>query len=278
MEDKMRRSFFSTLFAICLISFAAAACSFLPTKSPGLTNGPDTTVPPQITEESASIPPAEEVASTAIPVDSSITVIVPDPLNNLLELHSVKITLAALRPDGTSRSIQVEIDDVGNMHLQYTLPAINISDLPENLDFSEVQTGYEIFMIDGKAFSPSESDQSWLTNPVNTDFAPVLSSQFHSLEGFTTWLDMLPAGSLQATAGETVGGFSTDKYLINGTIGGQQITGALWYDQPTHSLVKAELHIPGVLDSSPENPETGEILITLTAEKTQIPLVSLPPN
>jgi hypothetical protein len=201
---------------------------------------------------------------------------VPDPLNNLLEMRSVKINLTGLRPDGTSRSIQVEIDAIGNMHLRYTLPGINAENLPEGTDLSGAPSGYEIYVIDGKAYAPSESDPTWVTNPVDSDYAPVLKSQMHGLEGFTTWLDILPTGSLQAAGNETLGGFSTDKYTVIGMVDGQQITGMLWYDPQTHSLVKADLHIPAILNSDPANPESGEFLITLVAEKAEIQPVTLP--
>ena len=266
----MRRADISKFFALCLVVLTITACrstSDLPVISS-----------PQVTQNPAATDQAQVPENTATASEVSAAVTVPDPLNNVLDLRSVKINLTGLRPDGTSRSIVVEIDALGNMHLQYTQPRINPADLPEGTDLSAVAIGHEVYVIDGKAYSPSESDPAWVTNPADPDYVPVLKSQMHGLEGFTTWLDILPAGSLQAAGNETLGGFSTDKYTVLGVVDGQQITGMLWYDQQTHSLVKAELHIPAILNSDPENPESGEYLITLAAEKAEIPPVTLPSN
>jgi hypothetical protein len=270
MEDEMRKNFVSCLIAPCLVIFVAAACRF--------TDNLPAIFSPRATENPATLGQPQEAESTTSASETSTTGTAPDPLGNLLQMRSVRIDLTGLRPDGTSRSIQVEIDNIGNMHLQYTLPGITIADLPEGIDLSGVRTGYQIYVINGKAYAPSESDPNWVTNPVNTDYVPVLSSQMHGLEGFTTWLDILPTGSLQAAGNETLGGFSTDKYSVNGIVDSQQITGILWYDTETHALVKAELHIPAILNSDPANPESGEFLVTLDAEKAEITPVTLPSN
>lgn len=201
---------------------------------------------------------------------------VPDPLNKLLGLRSVKISLAGSRSGTGNRSIAAEIDQAGNMHLNYSLPAIQVKDLPAGLSAPEEDTQYEVFVINGSAYVPSEEDPAWKTTPVSRDYFEVLLSRMHGLEGFTLWLDLLPAGSLQAAGSEETGGFSTDKYTVSGTVGGQLITGALWYDKDSHALVKAELHVPASLDSDPAEPETGEILITLDTEKAEITSVTLP--
>jgi hypothetical protein len=265
----MRKAYLSILAAFCLFIFALSACKSTHDQpvisSPGVAQDAAATDQPQI-------------ADTAAVSEASTLITVPDPLNNLLELRSVKITLKGLRPDGSSRSIQVEIDALGNMRLQYTLPAINPVDLLEGTDLSGISFGHEIYVIDGKAYLPSESDPAWGSNPVDPDYIPVLKSQMHGLDGFTTWLDILPTGSLQAAGNETLGGFSIDKYTVLGKVEGQQVTGSLGYDSQTHSLVMAELHIPAVLNSDPANPESGEYLITLVAEKADIPPVTLPSN
>lgn len=264
----MRSAYFSTLVASCLLIFALSACN---------ANSDQLTISsPKLTQNAAATDQPQAAANTDSASEGSAPVIEPDPLNNLLELRSVNITLTGLRPDGTSRSIQVEIDALGNMHLQYTLPGINPADLPEGTDLSGVSSGHEIFVIDGKAYAPSESDPTWVNTTVDPDYMPMLKSQMHGLDGFTTWLDILPTGSLQPAGSESLGGFSTDKYTVLGVVDGQQITGMLWYDSQTHSLVNAELHIPAVLNSDPANPESGEYLITLAAEKAEIPPVTLP--
>ena len=265
----MRRFHISLFLLLCLVMAALSACK--PTPNQPVASSP------QAVQDATATDQTLEGASTAEPSeDSSVSVPKPDPLNNLLDLRAIRITQVGLRPDGTSRAIQVEIDAIGNMHLVYTPPGITSEDLVEGTDISGISFGYEIFVIDGKAYAPTEEDTAWKTTPVDPDYIPVLKDQMHGLEGFTTWLDILPAGSLQAAGNETMGGFTTNKYEVLGVVDGQQITGALWYDQEMHSLVKAELHVPAVLNSDPANPESGEYLITLVAEKADIPLITLP--
>ncbi|NJD59968.1 MAG: hypothetical protein FIA98_11285 [Anaerolineae bacterium] len=135
---------------------------------------------------------------------------------------------------------------------------------------------YEVYVISGKAYMPSTGDPSWANVPAEEDYLPTLSNQLHDLEGFSLWLDLLPKGSLTSAGSEQSGGFSVDKYTVNGLIGDQVITGALSYDQASHALVKSELRVPAVLDSDPEAPEAGEIVITLSASKADIPPITIP--
>jgi len=278
----MRECRFSRLIALCLVLIMAAACNFTPERSSTVTSPaletPAAAASPQVVENATATVQTQDMTSAPAENETSATVTVPDPLDNLLEMRSIKISLSGVHADGTSRSIDVEIDSTGNMHLQYTRPIPASEGLPEGITLPEIVPSYEVYVIDGKAFAPSESDPTWVDNPVDADFIPVLSGQMHGLDGFTTWLDLLPAGSLQPAGNETVGGFSTDKYSISGLVDGQQISGMLWYDPQTHALVKAEMHIPASLNSDPANPESGEILITLAAEKAEIPPITLPSN
>ncbi len=278
----MRRSICIFLLAALFFLLALTACSAAPAPTssplPGSTQIP---VESTQTDESAQTPqPVQTREPTDAPTDddSAPTAAYPDPLNNLLQMRSVKISLNGSRPDGRNRSIAAEIDETGNMRLRYSQPAIKTEALSEGTDVSWVDSFYEIYVIDGNAYAPSESDPTWMDTPVAEDYVTVLSDQMHGLEGFTTWLDMLPRGSLQPAEGETVGGFSADKYAVDGVIGGRQINGALWYDPSTHALVKAELRIPAVLDSDPANPESGDIVITLNAEKSVVEPINLPPK
>lgn len=272
----MRRNLWSLLAAFSLLLFLFTACGGVagtPAPEPDLaTEIPETPVNhPEVVESEAPIQtgePAVEVEATSV----------PDPLNKLFDLRSVKISLVGSRSGKGNRSIIAELDQAGNMHLYYSLPAVQFMELPEGLSLPEGDIQYEVYVIDGSAYVPSEEDPTWKTTPVSTDYFEVLLSQMHGLEGFTLWLDMLPAGSLQEASSEETGGFNTDKYAVSGTVGGQLITGALWYDQSSRALVKAELHVPASLDSDPAVPEIGEILITLNTEKAEIPSVTLPAN
>lgn len=201
---------------------------------------------------------------------------VPDPLDNLIQLRSISITLTGLQPDGSKQSILVEIDAEGSMHVIYSMPPVTGGELPEGADLTGLPANYEVYVIGGSAYAPSDSDPSWTANPFAVDYSSTLSDQVHELDGFTTWLDLLPKGSLKDSGIESIGGFSTNKYSVDGRINGQQVTGMLWYDSQTHSLVQAELHVPAVLDSNPDKPENGEIVITLSARQVEIAPIVLP--
>ena len=153
---------------------------------------------------------------------------------------------------------------------------MGIADLPNPENLSGVTSKHEIFVIDGKAFVPSETDPEWVNNPIDTEYMNTFSNQTHNFCGFTTWLDILPAGSLQSAGSETQGGFSTNKYTIKGTVSDQSIMGTLWFDDSTHALVKAEIHVPNTLNSDPENQESGETVIQLDAEIKEVDPVTLP--
>ena len=272
----MRRNLYSLLAAASFLLFLITACggaAGTPTPSTALeTEVPETLVnTPEVVETEAPIQTQEPAGTVeAQPI--------PDPLNNLLGLRSVKISLNGSRTGGGNRSIVVEIDQAGNMHISYSMPAVTVKEMPEGLILPEGDIQYEVYVIDGSAYAPSEEDPAWTTTPVSADYVVELLSQMHGLEGFTLWLDMLPAGSLEAAGGEETGGFTTDKYAVSGAVSGQLITGALWYDQASHALVKAELHVPASLDSDPAEPESGEIVITLNAEKAEISPINLPSN
>ncbi len=200
----------------------------------------------------------------------------PDPLNDLLLLRSVRITLTSQRPNESLKTIAVEIDSYGNMHIRYDMPVIITEQLPPGLNVSKPVSSYEVYVIDEKAFMPSETNPDWRLNPIASKYSSSLSDQMHSLDGFVLWLDILPKGSLEYSGSESLGGFSANRFTINGLIIDQYVTGMLWYDNLTNALVKAELHVPANLDHTGGEPVDGEIFIQLDAERAEIPPVKLP--
>lgn len=268
--------------SLALVLILASACQSTPDQS-SAGSTVDTEVSSQAapaanTQPAQETPEAQETSASEADIDETPTQPLPDPLDNLLAIRPLKISLNAALPDGTSRSMEVEIDPVGNMVVRASHPQISVADLPEGITLPKESITTEIYVIDGLVYSPTEDDPDWKNSPVEMDYGITLSDQIHGFEGFSTWLDMLPAGSLTAAGDELVGGFATAKYLVNGQVGGQAISGALWYDQATHSLVKAELHVPAALTSNPEAPESGETFITLLAENTEVSPISLPSN
>lgn len=257
------------------------ACKF--TSGPG---NPTTLVPQSSTGEATqttSIPQisiSETPRATPLPQDSlsEIPQATPDgldPLERLIAMDSIKFNLTALQPDGTSRSVQGEIDSTGNMHLKLHSPVLLPPDMPEKFSPTlKLPEDSELFVVGGKAYQPDEQNPSWMTTPVSEDYIVVLSNLLHGQNGPGFWLDILPDGSLQSAGHETVGGFEADKYIVNGTVHGQKITGSLWYE--SHTLVRVELHIPAALLDPNKPAVQGERKITLEAQKASVPPVVLP--
>ena len=200
----------------------------------------------------------------------------PDPLDHLLSLRSIIIQLTAQRPDGSNSSTQVEIDSADNMHVKYSLPALDAKLFPQGFDTSKIPTSSELFVVDGKAYQPSDQDPAWVSVPMDADYLQTLYDELYGPDGVAEWLDILPDGSLVSAGQETVGGFETDKYAVNGTVDGQAITGSLWYEPQSDSLVKAELHVPAALYDPTDKSLTGALKVSLDTQKADVPLVTLP--
>jgi hypothetical protein len=199
----------------------------------------------------------------------------PDPLERLLGMRSIQFNLTALQPDGTSRSVQAEIDSNGNMHLKLHASVSLPPNLPEKFSTtSSLPEESELYVVDGKTYQSDEQNPAWMTTPVAEDYVVVLSNLLHGPNGPGLWLDILPAGSLQSAGRETVGGFDADKYTVNGTVHGQKITGSLWYE--SHTLVQVELHIPAALLDPTKPAAQGELKITLETQKVSGSPVILP--
>lgn len=200
-----------------------------------------------------------------------------DPLDRMLELRSIQFNLTSVQPDGTSPSVQGEIDSAGNMHLQFHSPLTLPEDVSTNLDPNSLPQDFEWYVVDGKTYQPDDQNAAWMTAPLDLDSKEELSSRLHGPDGPGLWLDILPDGSLKSAGRETVGGFTADKYSVNGTVGSQIITGNLWYETQVHALVQVELHIPAALAGDPAKPAaSGELKITLSVQKADVQPVALP--
>jgi hypothetical protein len=201
----------------------------------------------------------------------------PDPLDRLLAMHSIQFNLIALQPDGTLNSVQGKIDSSGNMHLTFHSEASLPAGALENSDPEWLKQDYELYVVDGKAYQPDDQNATWMTTPVEENYGEELSNLLHGQDGPGLWLDILPDGSLQSAGQETVGGFATDKYSVNGAVDNQTITGNLWYETEGYALLKVTLTIPAaLLLSNPSQKAQGELKITLETQKAEVPPVSLP--
>jgi hypothetical protein len=199
-----------------------------------------------------------------------------DPLDRLFSLRSVQFNLTAARPDGTGLSIDVSLDSLGNAYVQHSLPAVDPASLPDGFDVTTLPTGYDMYVVDGKAYKPDTEDPAWMTKPIDENYLKQLDHEMHGPDGPALWLDLLPEEAVQSAGQETVGGFVTDKYTVNGQIDGQTVSGALWYEPQADALVGVELHVPAALLAGSGDAPTGELKIVLTAEQKNVPPVTLP--
>jgi hypothetical protein len=252
------------LLSLLLVLLVLLACNLASVSTSSPANTPNQS-PSAATQVSGQAEPTAVTATTET-----------DPLDRLLTMRSIKFNLTSLKWDGTSDSIGVEIDSAGNMHVKHSLPAPNPDDLPEGFDTTKLPTSYEMYVVDGKAYTPSDENPNWMASPVDEKYLQTLSGEMHGPFSPAIWLDLLPLGSINASGKDTVGGFAADKYNVNGQVAGQSVTGTIWFEPQADALVQAELHIPAALLSDPDQAQQGELKVTLNAQKSDIPLVTLP--
>jgi hypothetical protein len=253
---------------LLLVGILLLACSFF--SQPGVPNstpGPGT----------AGNNPTVQTVQTGQPSSSSdIPTREPDPLDRLLTMRSIQIDLICLYPDGRSRSISAGIDSDGNMHVMEGYPAQDPKNLPDGVDPKSFTNGEEFFVLKGKAYQPDLQHPDWMTTPVDDNFNQTLDEEMHGSGGPAEWLDLLPQGSIHAAGQDNVGGFAADKYLVNGKVGDQTISGTIWFEPKVDALIQAELSVPAVLFNPTDKPQPGEVKITLHTQKADITPVSLP--
>lgn len=200
----------------------------------------------------------------------------PDPLDRLLDLRSIEFNLTTQRPDGTSRTIEGEIDSSGNMHLRFSDPPYDVEGMPEGFKADSKAPVTEVYVLQGKAYVPDADAPDWKTTPLDENFLASFAQELHGMESLALWLDILPAGSLTPVGTEEVGGFQTNRYGVDGKISEKRIFGSLWKEAEHNALVQAEIHIPASLFSTADEPSSGEMLITLKAQRAKVEEISLP--
>jgi len=269
------KKYLPVLATLMLIWITANACVFgqRPTNSPAQ---PSTTptVPAAVQPNAPTPVPTATEQSAETPTQDEL--LQPNPLDHLLGMRSIQFNLTVTRLDGTIRSLDAEIDSAGNMHLIFGYQGFDLTGMPKDYDAKALPTSAEIFVIDSKAYLSDAQDPNWRTTPFDENYPATLALELHGLESPAMWLNLLPPGSIQSTGQETVGGFTTDKYSVDGSVDGQKISGTLWEEPQADALVQAELHIPAALLSPPGQPLPGEMLITLKAQKKDVAPVVLP--
>jgi hypothetical protein len=290
MNIKIRQNF-PPLLLVFVLGLASLACSLSPQLSPSPTTNPTAaSVPTQIENKSQpgvsqgsdaaptspTLPPTESSSPTAAVNDDTALLLQPDPLDNLLSLTSIQFDLVVQRPDGAARTIHGQIDPAGNMAIKFTDPQYDISGMPAGFKALPTAPETEIYVLDGKAYQPDKIDPAWKNTPVAEDFKAAFSLELHGMEGPALWLNLLPAGSVTPDGSEEVGGFNAARYQVAGEISGQKVYGTIWKEPQSNALIQAELHIPAGLLSSPDTPASGEMRITLKAQKAEIKPIVLP--
>ena len=282
----MKKILFEKRFQILVVGLtfflSAIGCALPFNLSSSSQNTPEaeTAAPPSNNAPAEQPPPVGGTPSTTTPstrIPSTTALNKTDPLDRLLDLHPVQFTLTTSRPDGTSRSINAQVDAAGNMHVTMEYKGYALKSLPKGFNPNMMPGSSEVYVLGGKAYRPSKQELDWMIKPVNEDFKQSLTLWLHGSDGPALWLEILPPGSIQKAGNETVGGFKAVKYLVKGMVENQNISGTLWEEPETDALVQAELHVPGALLSTPDHPQSGELKINLTAQKADIAPIKLPP-
>jgi hypothetical protein len=243
------------ILAVGLTFFLSAIACALPFNlNPSNQNTPEaeSAAPPSNKAPAEQHQPVSGIPATSNPSTTALNK--TDPLDRLLDLHPVQFTLTTSRPDGTSRSINAQVDAAGNMHVTREYKGYALKSLPQGFDPNLMPGSSEVYVIGGKAYRPSEQVPDWMVKPVNEDFKQSLTLWLHGSDGPALWLEILPPGSIQKAGNETVGGFEAEKYLVKGMVENQNLSGTLWEETETDALVQAELHVPGALLSTPDQP------------------------
>lgn len=275
------------LLAILTISLACsltAGQSPTPTlAAPAVETAPQTAASQAAPQEQATQPPSNANTQPPQPTVAPATAasagddpFQPDPLDRVLDLRSVTFTLTTQRPDGATRMIAGQIDSAGALHIVINEPAYDISGMPAGFEAAPETPVVEFYVLDGKVYMPDAGDESWKTAPVDTDFMTSFSRELHGMESPALWLNLLPDGSVSLAGSEDSGGFQANHYIVSGQVSGQTITGSFWKDPQTNTLLAAELHVPAALLSAPDDPQSGELIITLKVEKAIVASISLP--
>ena len=259
------------LMTLLLAGMLLLACAVFPpaaasnsTPAAAKTGQPAGNNPPDETAQAA-----EALSSTDFPTPQ------PDPLDRLLGMRSIKIELNAVQPDGKSRTLSVEIDSAGNMHVREGFPGLDAKDLPKDVDPKTILNGgKELFVLAGKAYQADPQNPDWKTTPVDADFKQSLTNELHSADGPALWLDVLPEGSIHAAGKDNVGGFAADKYAVSGQINGQTLSGTIWFEPKADALIQADLSVPAALLGG--KTQAGVLKISLKTQQANIPAVKLP--
>jgi hypothetical protein len=279
MKTSPKRNYVLAML-LALIWLIGMSCALLPSSSK--TQPTNSSKPEETKTESSSQVQAETPAEAVQPTQEANVesnpddefFLLPDPLDEMLNLRSIQFELVTKEVDGATRTIEGEIDQAGNMHLKFTDPAFDTTGMPADFKVANTAPETELYVLDGKAYQPNDQDPAWKTTPVDEDFKANFSLELHGMESLASWLNLLPKGSVTADGSEEVGGFQTARFKVDGEISGERVFGTIWKDSQTSALIQAEIHVPAALLSTPDAPLSGEMLITLNVQKAEIQAIA----
>jgi hypothetical protein len=193
-------------------------------------------------------------------------------LDGTAALRSAKFHLDIVYADGAPKKWTAEIDSAGNTHLSIKVPmtAAFTADQPPD---APLPGDFELFIVGGAAYTriggegPAARDDSYLTL-----FADLLDGP----EGPGLWLNILPAEDYTPAGTESYGGFTAAKYTVDGQLEKGAVSGTIWVDDQSGALVGADLVVSDGLFFPPGSDRSGDVRITLTGRRMDVPAVVLP--
>jgi hypothetical protein len=197
------------------------------------------------------------------------------PLLNLLVLREIRISLETVRPDGSGFNLVAEVDTSGNSHIlkTYLGESPGRQPTPAN-DGTTFPSSVELIVVQGIAYI--SDNKGGYKKIVGSESASTLEALLQSPDGPGLWVSILPKESLQAEGSEQKGGFTTQKYTIQGEIEGNKLTGILWLDTESGALIGADLQIPAALYGPFGTNNAGSVTIKLNVSNAAIAPITAP--
>ncbi len=191
-------------------------------------------------------------------------------LEATIALRSVAMDLVTTYASGEVKTVSAQIDPAGNVHLSLPAP------IPEEFAKTPDATPpgeFEVFIIDGKAYTrfgadtPATPDDSYLFFLADTLSGP---------EGPGLWLSLVPENDFLKAGAESTDGFDATAYAIAYLIDPDTLAGTIQVDNKTGALVRAELTVPAGLFYPPDSSGNGDVSISFSVQKEDIPAIVLP--
>jgi hypothetical protein len=185
-----------------------------------------------------------------------------------LTLRSVTLELTTTYAE--PKTISVQIDAVGNLHVSTAMP--KLQGTAETTEFPQ-PGDFELFQINGTTYTRIGPEN--LVNPDDTN-QPFLEDLLFGPEGPGMWLGLVPEDGFVKSGTESYGGFDVSIYTVNYQNEQGTLTGTIRVDNQSEALVSAELSISESLFFPPGSDPGGDVKISLSVQHTEVSPISLP--